>query len=151
MKTAAARVWDAPSFELGRKGDARRVAITRYLGHDLDGSRSIGLVGVVAPGRMSTDSHTENVAALSDSDLDSLLGRLVSEEQVTSKRRETLHNRIEFVAAGGGAASAEQAADQLASLRESERQVSDRRLILHRRIDELRAERSRRQALGVRA
>ncbi len=100
---------------------------------------------------MSTDSHTEHVAALSDSDLDSLLGRLVSEEQVTSKRRETLHNRIEFVAAGGGAASAEQAADQLASLRESERQVSDRRLILHRRIDELRAERSRRQALGVRA
>jgi hypothetical protein len=112
-------------------------------------SRSVGLVGVVAPGRMGTDSLTENLGALSDADLDALLERLVSEEQVTSKRRETLHNRIEFVAAGGGAASADQAADQLATLRESERQVSDRRLILHRRIDELRAERSRRQALGV--
>ena len=100
MKTAAAGARDArPSFELGRKGDARRLAITRYLGHDLGGSRSVGLVGVVAPGRMSTDSHTENVGALSDPDLDALLERLVSEEQVTSKRRETLHNRIEFVAA----------------------------------------------------
>ena len=88
----------------------------------------------------------EDVSGLSDAELEALLEQLESEEHAASRRRATLHNRIEFVHGGGGA-SPEQAAAQLATMRESEREVSDRRLILHRQIDELRAERSRRLAL----
>jgi hypothetical protein len=98
-----------------------------------------------ASGGMSTSPRVDDVAALSDADLDALLEQLESEEQVTSRRRASLHNRIEFVHSGGGA-SPDQAAEQLALLHASERELSDRRLILHRQIDELRAERSRRLA-----
>ena len=80
-------------------------------------------------------------AALSDAELGALVAQLESEEQRTSKRRSSLHDRIEFVNAGGAAT-----AGQLAALKERERELSDRRLLLHRQIDELRAERSRRLA-----
>ena len=94
---------------------------------------------------LSTDTGVDDVAGLSDVDLETLLDELESEEQTASKRRGSLHDRIEFVHAGG-AASADPADAQLATLKDNERQLSDRRLILHRQIDELRAERSRRLA-----
>jgi hypothetical protein len=96
---------------------------------------------------LSSNARADDVAALSDAELEALLGRLQGEERTASKRRESLHDRIEFVNAGG-AASDDPADTQLASLQENERQLSDRRLILHRQIDELRAERSRRLALS---
>jgi hypothetical protein len=94
---------------------------------------------------LSVDAGVDDVAGLSDADLETLLGELEAEEQTASKRRGSLHARIEFVNAGG-AASADPADRQLATLQGNERQLSDRRLILHRQIDELRAERSRRLA-----
>ncbi len=94
---------------------------------------------------LSADARADDVAGLSDADLDALLGELESEELTASKRRGSLHDRIEFVQAGG-AASTDPADGQLATLQSNERQLSDRRLILHRQIDELRAERSRRLA-----
>jgi hypothetical protein len=103
------------------------------------------MVGGRFPGRMNPGVHLGDLAALSDAELSALLERLEGEEAAASRRRGSLHNRIEFVHAGGGA-SAEQAADQLASMRDAERELSDRRLVLHRQIDELRAERSRRLA-----
>jgi len=96
---------------------------------------------------MSANPRLSDTAALSDADLEALIEQLESEEQTVSKRRESLHNRIEFVHAGG-AASADTGDDQLASLRETERRLSDRRLELHLQIDELRAERSRRLAFS---
>ena len=92
---------------------------------------------------MSADEHVADVTALSDTDLDSLLERLESEERTLSKRRGLLHSRIDFIH-GGGAASAEPETDQLALLGTAERELSDQRRALHRMIDELRAERSRR-------
>lgn len=86
---------------------------------------------------------TDELTALSDADLSALLERLEAAETTASKRRMMLHNRIEFVHSGGGAAP-ELATEQLASMQASERELSDRRLILHQKIDELRAERSRR-------
>ena len=94
---------------------------------------------------LNADARADDIAGLSDADLETLLGELESEELTASKRRGALHDRIEFVQAGG-AASTDPADGQLSTLRSNERQLSDRRLILHRQIDELRAERSRRLA-----
>ena len=94
---------------------------------------------------LSANARADDMTALSDDELESLLERLEEEELTASKRRGSLHDRIEFVHAGG-AASADPVDSQLATLKDNERQLSDRRLILHRQIDELRAERSRRLA-----
>lgn len=93
---------------------------------------------------MSSIAGIDDVAALSDAQLGTLLERLEREQLAVSKRRSRLHDRIDFVVAGGFAV-AEQADEQLASLRATERDLSDRRHVLHREIDELRAERSRRR------
>lgn len=92
---------------------------------------------------MSLPVRTEGLEMLSVAELESLLQELLSEERSLSKRRAGLHDRIEFVHAGGGS-SPDLAADQLASLQATERELSDRRLLLHQQIDEIRAERSRR-------
>ena len=83
---------------------------------------------------------------LPDSELDTLFAGLAEEEASVSRRRAALHQRIEFVNAGGGA-SADLSADQLETLQASERELSNRRLMLHQQIDELKAERSRRLLL----
>jgi hypothetical protein len=88
---------------------------------------------------VSTAPETEDVTLLSDAEIGLLLQQLEGEEESLSKRRVSLHNRIEFVHAGGAASP-----EQLGSLKAAERELSDRRLILHQQIDELRAERSRR-------
>lgn len=94
---------------------------------------------------LSANARADEVSVLSDAELEALLERLEEEELTASKRRGSLHDRIEFVHAGG-AASADPVNSQLATLQNNERQLSNRRLILHRQIDELRAERSRRLA-----
>jgi hypothetical protein len=94
---------------------------------------------------LSASARADDMTVLSDAELEALLERLEREELTASRRRGSLHDRIEFVHAGG-AASADPVNTQLATLQDNERQLSDRRLILHRQIDELRAERSRRLA-----
>lgn len=96
---------------------------------------------------MSGAAGPAEPSALSDMALNELLEQLEEEERAASRRRGSLHKRIEFVHSGGGA-SPELASDQLASLQASERELSDRRLILHQQIDDLRAERSRRLTLS---
>jgi len=96
------------------------------------------------PDGMSSLADIGDIAALSDAELGSLLARLEREEREVSRRRTRLHDRIDFVQAGGFAA-AELADAQLASLRGTEHELSERRHVLHREIDELRAERSRRR------
>jgi hypothetical protein len=115
-------------------GDAAAVVIGRYCRHELAFDR----------GSMSTLAELGDISALEDAELGSLLVRLEREERDVSKRRSRLHDRIDFVQAGGFAAAG-RADEQLASLRATEREVSERRHVLHRTIDELRAERSRRR------
>ena len=89
---------------------------------------------------------TTDVTTLPNVELNTLLKQLEEEEQRASKRRASLHDRIEFVHASGAIS-----ADQLATLQKQERELSERRRFLHSRIDELRAERSRRLASVPRA
>jgi len=93
---------------------------------------------------ISSLADIDDVSALSDAELGTLLAHLEREERAVSSRRTKLHDRIGFVQAGGFA-SADLADEQLASLRVTERELSDRRRILHRGLDELHAERSRRR------
>jgi len=50
---------------------------------------------------VSTPAGIDEIAALSDAELDMLLSRLEREERQVSRRRTTLHDRIDFVRAGG--------------------------------------------------
>jgi hypothetical protein len=93
--------------------------------------------------RVSIPAGTEEISALSDAELGSQLSRLEREERQLSKRRTTLHNRIDFVRAGGYASS-DPTHEQLTTLEAAEQDVSERRHELHRQIDLLRAESSRR-------
>lgn len=93
---------------------------------------------------MSTPVDLGDFTTLADSELGSLLARLEREERDVSKRRSRLHDRIDFVQAGGFAAAG-LGDEQLHSLRASERELSERRHALHRAIDELRAECNRRR------
>jgi hypothetical protein len=70
------------------------------------------------------------------------LAELNEEERAISARRAKLHNRIDFLRAGGGG-PLEEVAELLAELEREERQVSDYRLELHERIELLRAESQR--------
>jgi hypothetical protein len=81
---------------------------------------------------------------LSDAELDARLRQLEREEQSVSRRRTTLHTRIDFVRSGGFA-STDPELEPLATLLETERELSENRLELHAQIDALRAERSLRR------
>ena len=67
------------------------------------------------------------------------LAKLNEEERAVSARRTKLHNRIDFVRAGGGGPVAD-VAELLAELVREEREVSDYRRELHARIELARAE-----------
>jgi hypothetical protein len=67
------------------------------------------------------------------------LAELNEEERAVSARRAQLHNRIDFLRAGGGG-PLEEVADVLAKLEREEREVSDYRRELHARIELARAE-----------
>jgi hypothetical protein len=82
------------------------------------------------------------------------LSELESEERAVSGKRRRLHDRIDFMRAGGAVASPD-ATEQLRRLEEEESQLSFRRRELHVEIDTLRVKlgqqpgpRERRQLLG---
>jgi hypothetical protein len=89
-------------------------------------------------------AHDGDWTALPERQLLELLDQLEREERRVSRRRNVLHERIEFLRAGGFA-SAKPESDDLALLLEHEHELSQRRHELHLQIDELRAERSRRR------
>jgi hypothetical protein len=92
---------------------------------------------------VSVPADIEDVTALDDSELRGLLTRLEREERLVSKRRTTLHGRIDFVRAGGYA-STDPAHEQLSTLEAAEAELSSRRHALHQQIDAVVAERSSR-------
>ena len=92
---------------------------------------------------MSVPAGIEDVKALEDDELSRLLTLLERDERLVSKRRTTLHRRIEFVRAGGFA-STDPEQEQLSALEATEAELSNQRHALHLRIDELVGERSRR-------
>jgi hypothetical protein len=94
---------------------------------------------------VTTLDHPEDLTALPDPQLGALLASLEREERKVSRRRNTLHGRIDFLRAGGFA-SATPESDDLDLLLAHEHELSEQRHELHRQIDELRAERSRRRA-----
>ena len=87
---------------------------------------------------------TDDIRALGDIELGALLARLEHEEQVVSRRRSTLHNRIDFLRSGGFA-STDPAREPLEELVAREHQLSEQRRLLHRQIDAVRSEDSRRR------
>ena len=93
---------------------------------------------------VTAPSDVADAGALSDAALDARLRELEREEQSVSRRRTTLHTRIDFLRSGGFA-STDPEHESLASLLETERELSENRLELHAQIDALRAERSLRR------
>jgi predicted nucleic acid-binding Zn-ribbon protein len=67
-------------------------------------------------------------------DAEPSLSQMRKEERSLSARRTRLHNRIDFLRAGGGGDSAE-IADQIAELERQEREISRERRELHERIE----------------
>jgi hypothetical protein len=94
---------------------------------------------------VTTTSRDADVASLSDREIGTLLEQLEREERKISRQRSALHDRLDFLRAGGFASGTAEA-DDLGRLLESEREISESRHDLHVRIDELRAEISRRRA-----
>ncbi len=92
---------------------------------------------------MSVPAGIEDVTSLDDAELNALLAQLEREERLVSKRRTTLHGRIDFVRAGGFASTAPEY-EQLSTLQASEAELSNRRQELHRQIATLNAERGNR-------
>jgi predicted nucleic acid-binding Zn-ribbon protein len=76
------------------------------------------------------------------SDRPPTLAELNEEERSISARRRRLHDRIDFLRAGGGG-PLEDVAELLASLEREEREVSAYRRELHERIELMRAEMQR--------
>jgi hypothetical protein len=70
------------------------------------------------------------------------LAQLRKEERSLSARRTRLHQRIDFLRAGGGGNSPE-SAELLADLERQERAISDERRELHERIEAAEAKLSR--------
>ncbi len=82
-------------------------------------------------------------STLPDAELDELLHAMESKERSLSRRRSVLHDRIDFVAAGGAQNGV--AESQMAALQVREREIAQHRHTLHVRIDALRLERGRRR------
>ncbi len=93
---------------------------------------------------VTAPSSFADPSGLSDVELRSRLRQLEREEQTVSRRRTTLHTRIDFVRAGGYA-STDPTLEPLADLEAMERELSTQRLELHAQIDALLAERTRRR------
>ena len=83
------------------------------------------------------------VSELSVRELERLLDQLGEEERRLSRRRASLHERIDWLR-GGGAGFSHETDEQLATLCASERAISDERKALHQRIDALSQELERR-------
>lgn len=89
---------------------------------------------------MSELAVAHEVASLSNAALTTLLKAVESEELSLSRHRRVMHDRIDVMHERNGDSP------ELAALRQEERELSERRLQLHRQITELRLERSRRLA-----
>lgn len=126
-----------PSFELRQEEDGCRVRNRLYIPHDLE-HEPLTLSELTAP------TIIGDPAELSDAELHLFLHRLEREEQSISRRRTTLHTRIDFVRAGGYA-STDPEHESLAALQATELEISEQRLGLHAQIDALWAERTRRR------
>jgi hypothetical protein len=92
---------------------------------------------------VSVPAGIDDVTALDDAELGRLLSKLERDERLVSKKRTTLHGRIDFVRAGGFA-STDPEHEQLSTLEAAEAELSSQRHALHLQIDEVVAERSRR-------
>jgi|SRR3990172_5825655 len=90
-----------------------------------------------------TTQASAPVSELSIRELERLLEQLGEEERSISRRRASLHERIDWLR-GGGAGFSPETDEQLATLCASERAISDERNALHQRIAALRDERERR-------
>jgi hypothetical protein len=88
---------------------------------------------------MTTSADVIDLATLSDAELGERVQALEREEHAVSRRRTTLHTRIDFVRAGGYA-STDPEYEPLKALEASERELSAHRLEIHAQIDALRAE-----------
>jgi hypothetical protein len=120
-----------------RQGDGDGSGNRRYLPCDVQ-QRQHAVSDLTAP------ANIDDPTALGDAELLSLLRRLEQEEQSVSKRRTRLHERINFVRAGGYASTDPQH-ESLVALQATETELSEHRLLLHAQIDALRAEHSRRR------
>ena len=85
-----------------------------------------------------------DLTSLAPAELDRLLEQLETEERTISGRRRRLHDRIDFVRAGGNPDGTPASPEQLQALDVQERAISDERKALHARINQVRAERDRR-------
>jgi predicted nucleic acid-binding Zn-ribbon protein len=90
------------------------------------------------------DPRADDTAALSDGDLEQLLEQLDEEERRISRRRASLHSRIDYLH-GGGSGFGPDVMEEMQALTADERRISDERQALHRRIDVLRDELRRRR------
>ena len=86
-------------------------------------------------------------SGLSTEELDARLLALGAVERALSRRRATLHKRLDFVRSGGFAHL--DVAEQGDALGHAEHQLSRRRHQVHEEIDALRAERSHRVAASA--
>ena len=91
----------------------------------------------------STTQPSGPVSDLSIRELERLLELLGEEERRISRRRASLHERIDWLH-GGGAGFSPETEEQLATLCASERAISDERKALHERIAALGEEYERR-------
>jgi hypothetical protein len=72
-------------------------------------------------------------------DTEAVLSHLLAQERSLSRRRARLQDRIDFVRGGGsGTGGANASAEQLETLLKMEKELSDRRRLLHSQIDSLR-------------
>jgi predicted nucleic acid-binding Zn-ribbon protein len=90
-----------------------------------------------------TTQPSRPVSELSVRELERLLEQLGEEERRISRRRASLHERIDWLR-GGGAGFSPETEEQIATLIASERTISDERKALHQRIDALGHELERR-------
>jgi hypothetical protein len=97
---------------------------------------------------MSLPADHHDIAALSNAALSALLKEAEREERGLSDRRQELHDLID--ADHGDPDSSPGLEFEISALARREREVSTRRLELHRRITELRLEKNRR-VNGIRA
>lgn len=86
----------------------------------------------------------DDLTRISDDDLLALANRLAEDEQRLSRKRTSLHRRIDFLRAGAATTAAEQ--EQLKLLLGDEETVSKRRKALHGEIELVLTETHRRAA-----